>query len=408
MPAPIGSEAGITEAEPLTRLPFEPITKSHILNCSYDNWHAKYRSSTLKSRIIPLTSEFLSYLREDGIVLPSEIATFPPPETYNNNSTSDGWDEDTDTGPDPSEKFSEIHKQIQETIAELGGSVVPKLNWSAPKDATWISLKQNSMECNTPNDIYLLLKSSDFITHDLEHAFDGCAEDPSITKENTQYVLVLRKWFKVNPSCEFRCFVRDRRIIGICQRDLNYFDFLFPLIPTLREVIQEYFDNTLKDTFPDRNFSFDIYLPDPFDKVRLVDINPWAPRTDPLLFSWLELLTLSVPSPLLGVADSASVPPLPTQSSDEDEGSDDVEELGWMPEFRLIKKDDPEAYSFSSPQYSAHKMPQEVVEAGASGEGGMREFADNWQRMLNGELEMMGAGEDSDDDDDDDDDKTTR
>ncbi|CCD55910.1 hypothetical protein BofuT4_uP150420.1 [Botrytis cinerea T4] len=49
-------------------------------------------------------------------------------------------------------------------------------------------------------------------------------------------------------------------------------------------------------------------------------------------------------------------------------------------------------------------MPQEVVEAGASGEGGMREFADNWQRMLNGELEMMGAGEDSDDDDD----KTTR
>ena len=68
--------------------------------------------------------------------------------------------------------------------------MVPKLNWSAPKDATWISLKQNSMECNTPNDIYLLLKSSDFITHDLEHAFDGCAEDPSITKESTQYVLV--------------------------------------------------------------------------------------------------------------------------------------------------------------------------------------------------------------------------
>ncbi|CCD55911.1 hypothetical protein BofuT4_uP150430.1 [Botrytis cinerea T4] len=57
MPALNNSEAGTAEAEPLTRLPFEPITKSHILNCSYDNWHAKYRSSTLKSRIIPLTSE---------------------------------------------------------------------------------------------------------------------------------------------------------------------------------------------------------------------------------------------------------------------------------------------------------------------------------------------------------------
>ncbi|RAL60825.1 hypothetical protein DID88_010150 [Monilinia fructigena] len=302
MPALDVEEVATTEAQPLTRLPFGPITKCHILNCSYDNWHAKYRSSTLKSRIIPLTSEFLSYLREDGIVLPSEIATFPPPESYNNNSTSGGWDEDEVAESDPSDKFAEIHKQIQETILELGGSVVPKLNWSAPKDATWISLKQNN-------------------------------------------------------------------------------------------------------TFPDRNFSFDVYIPEPFDKVRLVDINPWAPRTDPLLFSWLELLTMSVPPPLLGTADSSSVPPLPTHSSDEDDGPDAVEEIGWMPDFRLVKKDDPEAYSFASPQYSAHKMPQDVVEAGASGEGGMREFADNWQRMLNGELEMMRAGEDSDDDDNDPDDR---
>jgi hypothetical protein len=38
-------------------------------------------------------------------------------------------------------------------------------------------MKKNSMECATPNDIYLLLKSSDFVTHDLEHAFDGCEEE---------------------------------------------------------------------------------------------------------------------------------------------------------------------------------------------------------------------------------------
>jgi len=59
--------------------------------------------------------------------------------------------------------------------------VVPKLDWSAPKDATWISAT-NSMECRTPNDVYLL-KSSDFITHDLEQAFDGCEDimSPSVT-----------------------------------------------------------------------------------------------------------------------------------------------------------------------------------------------------------------------------------
>ena len=138
-------------------------------------------------------------------------------------------------------------------------------------------MKKNSMECATPNDIYLLLKSSDFVTHDLEHAFDDCVDDGpnSLRKEDINYVLVLRKWFKVNPSCEFRCFVRERRVVGICQRDLNHFDFLFPMKEQLRELILEYFDKTLKGTFPDDNFVFDIYLPEPYDRVRLMDINPW-------------------------------------------------------------------------------------------------------------------------------------
>ncbi|PMD49419.1 D123-domain-containing protein [Hyaloscypha bicolor E] len=391
------------EPQPLTRLPFEPVKKSHILHCSYDYWHQIYRSSALKSRIIPLTPQFLSYLREDGIILPSETPTFPPPSTYNpSSSTSSDWDSDPD--PDPSLSFPTIHQAIKETIHELGGLVAPKLNWSAPKDATWISMKKNSMECATPNDIYLLLKSSDFVTHDLEHVFDGCEEDEeeSLTKEDIKYVLVLRKWFKVNPSCEFRCFVRERRVIGICQRDLNHFEFLFPMKEQLREVILKYFEKTLKSTFPDGNFVFDIYLPEPYDKVRLMDINPWAPRTDPLLFSWLELLTMPLPKPLLGIPDSGVDLPLLESldlSSDEDMQDDvDVEEVEWKPEIRFVRKDDPEAYCFASPQYSAHKLPREVVQASAGGETGMREFADQWQKMMDGEVELQ-AGSDDDDDD---------
>lgn len=243
-------------------------------------------------------------------------------------------------------------------------------------------MTKNSMECATPNDIYLLLKSSDFITHDLEHAFDDCAPDDSIKQEDIKYVLVLRKWFKVNPSCEFRCFAHQRRIIGICQRDLNHFDFLFPMKEQLRDTIQGYFDKTLKGTFPDSNFVFDVYLPEPYDRVRLMDINPWAPRTDPLLFSWLKLLTMPVPAPLMGVPDSHA---LPLSSSDEDE---DVEEVEWKPEMRLVRKDDPEAYNFSSPQYSAHKLPKEVVDAGM-GESSMREFAQQWKKMMDGDVELQ-------------------
>ncbi|TVY86824.1 Cell division cycle protein [Lachnellula willkommii] len=317
--------------------------------------------------------------------------------TQNDNTTSDGWDSDPD--PDPSLEFPEIHQQIKDTIAELGGLVAPKLNWSSPKDATWISMTKNSMECATPNDIYLLLKSSDFITHDLEHAFDDCAESDSVTAQDINYVLVLRKWFKANPSCEFRCFVKQRRIIGICQRDLNHFDFLFPLKEQLQDTIQKYFDKTLKSTFPDASFVFDVYLPEPYDRVRLMDINPWAPRTDPLLFSWLELLTMPVPAPLMGVPDSSENQPLPQSSSDEDTQDEDVdvEEVAWKPELRLMRKDDPEAYNFSSPQYSAHKLPKEVVDA-SMGESSMREFADQWKKMMDGDVKLQGGGDSEDED----------
>ena len=62
--------------------------------------------------------------------------------------------------------FPEFTNQITSSIESLGGEVFCKLNWSAPRDATWISLG-NSLKCTTPAQVYLLLKSSEFVQHDL-------------------------------------------------------------------------------------------------------------------------------------------------------------------------------------------------------------------------------------------------
>lgn len=286
---------------------------------------------------------------------------------------------------------------------------MPKLNWSSPKDATWMNA--NSMDCRTPNDIYLLLKSSDFITHDLEHAFDdtvdGEGAEVELTNATIPYYLVLRKAFEMNPSVEFRCFVRNRKLIGITQRDLNHFDFLVDLQDRLQSKIQEFFDVRLRDTFPDDNFVFDVYVPTPYERVWLVDVNPWAPRTDPLLFSWLELLTMDEPpeqpqeetvripirmsAAAVDEGDANAVQQPATiaagdkageQSGDDESDSEsEIDEEFWRPEFRLVRKNDPEAYSFSTPQYSAHKMPKDVVDASASGDG-LREFARDWKEIL--------------------------
>ena len=55
---------------------------------------------------------------------------------------------------------------MKSAIDSLGGEVFCKLNWSAPRDATWISLG-NSLKCTTPAQVYLLLKSSEFVQYDL-------------------------------------------------------------------------------------------------------------------------------------------------------------------------------------------------------------------------------------------------
>ena len=69
---------------------FPPVKKSHILNCSYPKWHRTYRTLTPRTRIIPLSPEFMAYLRQDGIVLPSDE------DVITTLSDSDDSDDDDD------------------------------------------------------------------------------------------------------------------------------------------------------------------------------------------------------------------------------------------------------------------------------------------------------------------------
>lgn len=336
---------------------FPPVSKSHILNCAFAAWHPLYRSLTPKARTIPLTPEFLSYLREDGIVLPDDeeqTTTLSDSDTEDETET-ETEDEDADErSQNPTARFPTLHQQIKTTLRELGGSVAPKLSWSAPKDAAFMTAT-NSLECRTPGEIYLLLKSSSFITHDLEHAFDDCS-DPTSGDEAVPHHLVLRKWFAINPSLEFRVFVASRRILAISQRDPNHYPFLQGLQPALTAAITSFFVAHLAPTSPDADFVFDVYVAhrdsEP-TRVWLIDINPFAPHTDALLFSWVEILRL--------------------RNGEKEEGRE--------AEMRLVGRDDPEA-RFAGAQYGASKLPREVVEVGLEGEEAVWEFARRWRDIV--------------------------
>ncbi|CCC12260.1 hypothetical protein SMACR_05332 [Sordaria macrospora] len=435
---------------------FPPVTRDHILHCSYDYWFPKYRTSCIRSRVIPLSRDFVSYIREDGIILaddepgnendsddddweptvPSSEIPAPPRNPGDADNDSDSDDEDsTPAKLPPNKRFPDLHNAINAAIKALGGAVAPKLNWSSPKDATWISRHPNTVKCTSANDIYILLKSSSFISHDLDHAFDDCVGVPSVSSSTTsqqqqpfQPVLALRSFFSPLPSLEFRCFVKDRHLIAITQRDLNYYAFLRNLRPAIIARCRELFNTKLKSTFPDSSFCFDVYIPEAayrsdsedsdedetsevrsrLARARLIDINPWAPRTDTILFGWEELLeaerkeekTVRLRFSTTGAAaaggdDNLTEPEeddldddLDDETTeDDDEQEDEEDEV----ELRLVEQDDPAAYNFSSPQYSAHKMPKDVVDASMAGEGGMREFAREWQRLQ----EQRGGGSSS-------------
>lgn len=505
--ATISQDEGAADSE----LRFPPVTREHILHCSYDYWFPKcdlhltslsppelprlltvprrYRTSCIRSRIIPLTPDFISYLQEDGIILadeggnntsdaaaasdddaddwePSFTSSTPAPRPDLEEEPSSDSDSEDDEDPTavarrqpPNLRFPALHAAITEAIAALGGAACPKLNWSSPKDATWISRHPNTMKCTSANDVYILLKSSSFISHDLLHAFDDTVPPPANSHDTTTAttttttipasqatssssppapplpprdfnpVLVLRSFFNPLPSLEFRCFVKDRGLVAVSQRDLNHYGFLVADPGLRRQIVRrarELFESRLRLTFPDPCFVFDVYIPEAehdeeedhgdddeeegegddddarrrrrrrtttLGRARLIDINPWAPRTDPLLFDWRELLDMRVARPLLGsVSDADAHGEAGVASSDDEDegggGDEEGEEEDTEPELRLVERDDPAAYNFSSPQYSAHKLPKEVVDASLGGEGGMREFARRWQRMTEG---MGGA-----------------
>ena len=97
--------------------------------------------------------------------------------------------------------------------------------------------------------------------------------------------------------------------------------------------------------FDSENWVFDCYIPRTRRKAHLIDINPFAPRTDPGLYEWGEIL---------GIAGG-------------DEG-----EIG----LRLVT----EERGIAGVEFSAQRVPRDVVDASQG--RSVVEFVVEWEKML--------------------------
>jgi hypothetical protein len=75
----------------------------------------------------------------------------------------------------------------------------------------------------TADEIFTLLKSSTFVTHDIQCPFHEAI--PEFKAD--EHCLVLKRWHNLNRGMEFRCFIKDHKVVAISQRDATaYFEFL--------------------------------------------------------------------------------------------------------------------------------------------------------------------------------------
>jgi D123 len=232
--------------------------------CQFQEWYPLLKKYSFPSISIELSDEFVEYLLSDGVYLPphlhptraaeeDDFGPGPSPGTIQviDDDEADDWgsdhgdniqaaqthgtdsdsDSESESEPDAETRwggkpfFPELIAAIDNAIVALGGAVLPKLNWSAPKDATWIASGE-TIECNNAGEVLLLLKSSDFIAHDLTQPYEMCS-DADTNQRPDHYHMVLREWKKLIPSREFRCFVCNNTLRAISQRDhMNFYDHL--------------------------------------------------------------------------------------------------------------------------------------------------------------------------------------
>ena len=331
-PAPAGDDALDVVPAP---------TMAEVDACRYVRWHAveRLRAHAFRSVVIPLPRDYVEYLLADGLSLaadseamPARVApeldelvdsAFTPEDEADDalaagdasfealrarfgRAAAAGDDDDDDAasssssegvGVAPVRDFPDLDAALRAAIDQLGGLVTPKLTWSAPKDATWMATT-NTTRCQNPGEIHLLLKASDAIAYDLQDAYAQCvdcppADHPDAAAAAARLVddasVVLRKWADLNPSMEFRCFVRGGNLRGICQRDVsNFYPFLPSQVEWLEETLAVFWQERVHGAFPGRDYCFDVYVTSKRN-VKLVDFNPWGGATLPLLFEWGEL-----------------------------------------------------------------------------------------------------------------------
>ena len=340
---------GEDETEPVI-----PVSAAHLACCSFTAWFPLFRRHSIASRILPLPEAFIRWLLEDGVRLPD--ALHPPRDRGDDESDDDDiWreaeDEETaaeeaegDAASDSASFFPPLLSSIEAAIAELGGSVFPRMDMRSPSDAAWISADK-TLRCGSAADVLLLLKASDAIAASLS---------PPPAASPSPHHLILRRWSNLYPSSLFRCFLHHRSLLAVSQREPTHFPHLS--LPSHRartlHSISQWVRRTVLPVWSveEGRGVLDVYV-DADGRVWLVDVKPWATQTDPALFTWGELGSLADDRKREKEEEEEE-----EADADADADADDGEDEAEV-EYRVVESGGDNRYMLNVARKAVHRLP---------------------------------------------------
>lgn len=178
----------------------------------------------------------------------------------------------------------EIRGRVEAQLTKFPKGAFLRLGSRSPKDS-WLAhegMRTVYGECP----LRFLLDSSERIQDDLSLA---------VQNDYTPH-LFLREWVDIPKWAEFRCFMQERKLVGISQ--YHYLDGAFDEIlddPSyIQWAIERFFPDFCSASHLD-SVVFDVFLRvktkqnQRSTEVRLLEINPFFELTDPCLFKWGEM-----------------------------------------------------------------------------------------------------------------------
>jgi len=110
--------------------------------------------------------------------------------------------------------------------------------------------------------------------------------------ERYQQNFIVRKWVNIDIDLEFRGFVKNNRLNAVSQYNILPY---FGRIVENREILMEKMERFFYDEIlPKISVKYSEYIIDfaitgeNFDKIWIIELNPFLPNSDACLFSWRQ------------------------------------------------------------------------------------------------------------------------